>query len=321
MNCLITGGAGFIGSNLARFLLEKGWEVRVLDNLSTGREDNLEEVLPSLEFIRGDIRDPGAMALAVKGREIVFHLAALPSVPRSIADPVTSHDVNVNGTLNVLLAARDSGVRRVVLASSSSIYGDQQELPRTETLSPRPLSPYAVSKLTGEYYARAFSVVYGLDTVSLRYFNVFGPRQDPDSPYAAVIPRFMEALCKGGRPVIYGDGSQSRDFTFVGNVCLANWLAATNGKPLAGEAFNVGCGRSYTLLELLENLKQVLGRNNLEPCFEPPRTGDVQHSLADIDKARRIFGYMPVSDFRAELVRTCRWFEHTRKTDGGEDQM
>lgn len=316
MNCLITGGAGFIGCNLARYLLEKGCRVRVLDDLSTGREDNLRELSGSLEFIRGDIRDPVTVARTVEDCDAVFHQAALPSVPRSIADPAASHDVNVNGTLNVLLASRDKGVRRVVLASSSSVYGDREELPRNEEQSPRPLSPYAVSKLAGEYYARSFSTVYGLDTVSLRYFNVFGPRQDPESPYAAVIPRFMEALRAGRSPVIYGDGSQSRDFTFVENVCLVNWLAATAEKPLMGEVFNVGCGRSYTLLELLENLSAVMGRRDPDPRFEPPRAGDVRHSLADIGKAARMLGYEPIPDFRAELEKTCRWFMHSRQGNG-----
>lgn len=316
MECLITGGAGFIGSNLARLLLEKKCRVRVLDNLATGRMENLREVLSRLEFIKGDIRDRKTVDRAAQGCTFVFHQAALPSVPRSIADPETSHDVNVNGTLNVLLAARDAGVKRVVLASSSSVYGDQKELPRVETLPPRPLSPYAVSKLTGEYYARSFSVVYGLDTVSLRYFNVFGPRQDPDSPYAAVIPRFMEALFRGQTPVIYGDGSQSRDFTYVENVCMINWLAATAADRLDGEVFNVGCGGSYSLLELLDKLARVMGRGPVTPSFEAARPGDVLHSLADIGRARRRLGYDPHPDFETELGRTSEWYGRSRDGNG-----
>ncbi len=316
MECLITGGAGFIGSNLARFLLGQGCRVRILDDLSTGRQENLSRIQSEVDFIRGDIRDLDTVRKAVQSCDLVFHLAALPSVPRSIADPGTSHSVNVNGTLNVLLAARDAEVRRVVLASSSSVYGDQKELPRVETQPPRPLSPYAVSKLTGEYYARSFSVVYGLDTVSLRYFNVFGPHQDPNSPYAAVIPRFMEALSQGQSPVIYGDGSQSRDFTFVENVCRINWLAATVAQPLAGEVFNVGCGHSFTLLEILERLVQILGAGQVKPVFEAPRAGDVKHSLADIGKARRILGYAPEPDLTDELRLTCEWFGRSRDGNG-----
>ncbi|MCE5271896.1 SDR family oxidoreductase [bacterium] len=316
MECLITGGAGFIGSNLARFLLGQGCRVHILDDLSTGRQENLSRIQSEVDFIRGDIRDLDTVRKAMQGCELVFHLAALPSVPRSIADPETSHSVNVNGTLNVLLAARDASVRRVMLASSSSVYGDQKELPRVETQPPRPLSPYAVSKLTGEYYARSFSVVYGLDTVSLRYFNVFGPHQDPDSPYAAVIPRFMEALSQGVSPVIYGDGSQSRDFTFVENVCRINWLAATAAEPLAGEVFNVGCGHSFTLLEILDRLALILGAEQVKPFFEAPRSGDVKHSLADIGKARRILGYAPEPDLTAELRLTCEWFGRSRDGNG-----
>ncbi|HUU26461.1 MAG TPA: SDR family oxidoreductase [archaeon] len=308
MNCLITGGAGFIGSNLAEYLLKKGWRVRILDNLSTGKLENLDSMIEQLEFIEGDIRDESLVEKAIRDCPIIFHQAALPSVPRSIADPAASHDVNVNGTFKLLLAAQRAKARRVILASSSSVYGDSEVLPRREELTPSPLSPYAVTKLAGEYYARAFSQVYGLETVSLRYFNVFGPRQDPDSPYAAVVPRFIQALLNDQRPVIYGDGLQSRDFTYVDHVSEINYLAATSNGNFCGEVFNVGCGRRFTLLELLEILKVIAGRPAVEPVFEPPQPGDVRHSQASIDKARKLLGYQPQTDFPEELKKTSRWF-------------
>jgi nucleoside-diphosphate-sugar epimerase len=319
MKCLVTGGAGFIGSNLTERLLAEGWQVTVLDDLSTGKLANLSTFLSRIEFIEGDIRDAGLLEKAASGCGVVFHQAALPSVPRSIADPARSHDVNVNGSLNVLLAARNAGVQRVVLASSSSVYGDSPVLPRSEDLNPRPLSPYAAGKLSMEYYARVFSAVYGLETVCLRYFNVFGPRQDPESPYAAVIPRFMRAIRQNHPPVVFGDGSQSRDFTFVDQVCQANCLAATAVKPLLGEVCNVGCGRSYSILDLLGALKEIMGRPELEPEFQPARAGDVLRSLADIRKARELLGYSPRSDFKAELELTCRWFESMGQGNGTEE--
>ncbi len=309
MRCLITGGAGFIGSNLVNYLLAKDWQVRVLDNLSTGRKENLAAIIDRLDFIEGDIRDMALLEETLKGCQVVFHQAALPSVPRSIAEPILTHDVNVNGTLNLLLAARQVDVGRVILASSSSVYGDSEVMPRTEELAPKPLSPYAAAKLTGEYYARVFATVYGLETISLRYFNVFGPRQDPDSTYAAVIPRFIKALSEGRAPVIYGDGRQSRDFTYVDHVCEVNYLAATSSEPWRGEILNVGCGRSVTVLEVLETLKKIMECEDINPRFEPPRPGDVKDSLADIEKARRLLAFEPQSDFTAELTKTLNWFK------------
>ncbi|MEA2064527.1 MAG: SDR family oxidoreductase [Gemmatimonadota bacterium] len=312
MKCMITGGAGFIGSNLAGYLLEKNWQVVVLDDLSTGKRENLAPVLGQVEFIQGDIRDRELVARLLDGCRVVFHQAALPSVPRSIAEPELSHDVNVNGTLNLLLAARDAGIGRVVLASSSSVYGDSPVMPRTEVLAPRPLSPYAASKLAGEYYARAISAVYGLETVCLRYFNVFGPRQDPFSQYSAVIPLFIKALAAGERPTVYGDGGQSRDFTFVDHVCRMNYLAAVAQGPFKGEVFNVGCGRSITVIELLEALKALMSRMEIEPVFKPSRPGDVAESLADVSKAESVLKFEPESDFTAELTETVRWFEQCK---------
>ena len=309
MRCLVTGGAGFIGSNLVEYLMAKNWQVRVLDDLSTGKKENLAGLIDRWDFIEGDIRDAALLDSALEGCQIVFHQAALPSVPRSIAEPLLTHDVNVNGTLNLLLAARRAGVGRVVLASSSSVYGDSEVLPRTENLVPKPLSPYAVGKLTGEYYAGVFATVYGLETICLRYFNVFGPRQDPDSTYAAVIPRFIKDLSDGEAPVIYGDGRQSRDFTYVDHVSQVNYLAATGTGPWHGEVLNVGCGRSITVLDLLETLKRIMKCERIEPRFEPPRSGDVKDSLAGIDKARKLLKFSPRSDFTAELTKTLNWFE------------
>jgi UDP-glucose 4-epimerase len=308
MNCLITGGAGFIGSNLAEYLLRKGWQVRILDNLSTGKMENLTTVIKDVDFIAGDIRDQSLVGKAVLGCPIVFHQAALPSVLRSITEPFLTHDVNVNGTLNVLLAARQAGVKRLIFASSSSVYGDSEVLPRSEEIFPCPLSPYAVTKLTGEYYARVFAHVYGMETICLRYFNVFGPRQDPDSAYAAVIPRFIQTLLQGRSPVIYGDGRQSRDFTYVDHVSEINYLAATSEISFRGEVLNVGCGRRFDLVELLDLLKEITDRHSVEPVFEPPRPGDVRHSQASIEKARRLLGFSPETDFARELEKTCRWF-------------
>ncbi|MBN2288471.1 MAG: SDR family oxidoreductase [Candidatus Glassbacteria bacterium] len=309
MKCLITGGAGFIGSNLAAYLVAKNWQVRVLDNLSTGKQENLDPVAGRADFIEGDIRDAGLLDKVLKGCAVVFHQAALPSVPRSIAEPELSHDVNVNGTLNLLLAARRSGVGRVILASSSSVYGDSEVFPRIEDQIPMPLSPYAVAKLAGENYARVFATVYGMETVCLRYFNIFGPRQDPDSAYSAVIPRFIKALSNGEAPVIYGDGLQSRDFTYVDHVSEVNYLAATAPGPWRGEILNVGCGRNITLLEVLETLKRIKKCKTVKPRFEPPRTGDVRNSLASIDKAHKLLNFKPESDFTTELARTLSWFE------------
>jgi len=301
MRCLVTGGAGFIGSNLAAELVRRGHAVCVLDNLSTGRRSNLAGV--DCEFREGDLRDPGAVSGAVRGCEVVFHLGALPSVPRSIADPVASNEVNVGGTLNVLQAARGSGVRRVVFASSSSVYGNAPEQVKSEDLPPRPLSPYAVSKLAAEKYCQVFTGVYGLETACLRFFNVFGPNQDPDSPYAAVIPLFTRLAMEGRPPVVNGDGGQSRDFTFVRNVVEGNILAAS-APGASGLVMNVACGGSVTVDTLAREILRLLGREDLVPVHGPVRAGDVRHSRADITLAARVLGYTPLVPFEEGLAIT-----------------
>ena len=306
MRALVTGGAGFIGSNLAAALVERGDEVAVVDNLSTGRRSNLADISRDVRFLEGDVRDEALLARALKGVEVVFHQAALPSVARSVEAPWDSHEVNASGTLKVLLAARKAGARRVVYASSSSAYGDSPALPKVETMAPAPLSPYAVSKLAGEYYCRIFPSLFGLETVSLRYFNVFGPRQDPKSQYAAVVPLFITRVLSGETIHIDGDGGQSRDFTFIENVVEANILAAA--KPgVAGEVFNIGVGRANTINELLASICSVTG---LEARVEngPSRAGDVRHSLADISKARKMLGYEPKYDLRAGLEKAVSYF-------------
>jgi UDP-glucose 4-epimerase len=307
---LITGGAGFIGSNLLAELLARGHEVAVFDNFATGRRRNLEPFAGHFELIEGDLRDAAAVRKAVKGRRFVLHQGALSSVGRSVQDPGTSNDVNVNGTLNVLLAARDEGVQRVVAASSSSVYGDTPTLPKVETMPVLPMSPYAVSKLAAEKYCAAFHRVYGLQTVALRYFNVFGPRQDPTSQYSAVIPRFITALKRREAPVIYGDGQQSRDFTFVADVVQANLLAC-EASGAAGDFFNVACGRRFSLLELLDTLCDLMGVR-VGPQHEPARAGDVRHSLADIGKIQRAMGFEPRWTFRAGLEKTVAHFQEER---------
>jgi UDP-glucose 4-epimerase len=291
MNVLVTGGAGFIGSNLVEGLLERGHAVRVLDNFSTGKRENLDTVRDDVELIEGDIRSYHLVQQAVNGVEVVFHQAALPSVPRSVNDPITTDEVNVGGTLNVLEASRMAGVRRVVYASSSSVYGNSPELPKHEGMTPNPLSPYAVSKLAGEHYCRVYASIYGLETVALRYFNVFGPRQDPNSQYSAVIPRFVSLIRQGRRPTVFGDGEQSRDFTFVSNVVRANLLAATVGCA-GGLVLNCACGERTTLNQIIRLVGQFAGRA-VAPLYEQPRVGDVQHSLAAIELAREKLGYEP----------------------------
>ena len=307
--CLVTGGAGFIGSHIADALIARGDQVRVLDNFSTGRHANLAHLGRAVELLKGDLRDPDAVQTAMAGVELVFHEGALPSVPRSVKDPATSNAVNVTGTLNVLMAARDAGVRRVIYASSSSLYGNVDVSPKHEGLVPAPASPYAVSKLTGEYYCQAFTQVYGLETVALRYFNVFGPRQDPDSPYAAVIPIFVSQMRAGRRPTVHGDGTQSRDFTYIRNVVHANLLAAEAPRA-AGMAMNAACGDSITLLELIERLNGLLG-TQLAPEFGPPREGDVKHSRADISRAEELLGYRPVATFEEGLAETVTYLCET----------
>jgi len=302
---LVTGGAGFIGSHIAETLLKQGESVRVFDNLATGRSSNLEPLqglAGHFEFVQGDLRDSNAVRAAVEGVEVVFHQGALASVPRSIAEPVISLETNIIGTQNVLLAARDAGVRRVVYASSSSVYGDTPVLPKHEEMPTAPMSPYAVQKLTGELLCGVFTRIYGLETVALRYFNVFGPRQDPTSEYAAVIPRFLTALLEKRRPIVFGDGEQTRDFTYIENVVQANLLAATS--PVAvGAAMNIGCGELISLNAVLQTAGELLG-THVHAEYRDPRPGDVRDSLADISRARRLLDYRPKVTFREGLART-----------------
>jgi nucleoside-diphosphate-sugar epimerase len=306
----VTGGAGFIGSNLVSALVAEGHRVRVLDDLSTGSMANLREVADAVDVLVGDVRAPDQVRTAMAAAEVVFHLAALPRVARSVADPLGTHIVNVNGTLNVLLAARDSGARRVVFASSSSVYGDTRVLPEHEELPPRPRSPYAASKLACEAYCRSFGAVYGLETVSLRFFNVFGPRQDPTGEYATAVPRFISLMLSGERPVVFGDGRQSRDFTHIENVVRACRLAADAGPDAVGEVVNVGCGQRTSLLELIDMLNGIL-RTELEPEFTDPRPGDVRETEAAIGRAEALLGYRPWVDLRTGLASTVDWFvEH-----------
>jgi len=304
MKYLVTGGGGFIGSNIVMHLLDNGATVRVLDNFSSGKRENL---LPyaehkKFELFEGDMRSFHIVRDAVKGVDFILHQGALPSVPRSINDPLTSNDVNILGTLNILEAAREFGVKRVIYASSSSVFGNSPTLPKVETMPSAPLSPYALTKYTGEQYCRIFTRIYDLETVSLRYFNVFGPNQDPTSQYSAVIPKFIRAILEDREPIIYGDGSQSRDFTYVMNNVEANLLACTT-KDIAGEVFNIACGERFTLIDLVKEINTILNKN-VEPRFEPVRTGDVKHSLADISKAQKQLGYKVKVGFKEGLERT-----------------
>jgi UDP-glucose 4-epimerase len=303
---LVTGGGGFIGSHIVDRLLAEGHGVRVLDNFATGRRENLLGVLSDIELVEGDIQSYERVHNAVSGCDVVLHQGALPSVPRSVQDPLTSNATNVTGTLNVLLAARDSGVRRVVYASSSSIYGANPELPKHEGLLPQPISPYAVAKLAGEGFCRSFHEVFGLETVALRYFNVFGPRQDPMSQYAAVIPNFITALKDGGQPVVYGDGEQSRDFTYVGNVVDGN-LLAMSADGVAGKAYNLAAGQRTTLNELLSQIGSLVG-SEPNARYEAARLGDVKHSQADVSAAGRDLGYSPGVSLQEGLRLTLEWF-------------
>lgn len=303
---LVTGGAGFIGSNIVEELVGRGKPVRIIDNFSTGRRENLAGFENAVELVEADIRDAGAVTEAMRGVEYVLHQAALASVQRSVDDPVASNEVNVTGTLNLLQAARAASVKRFVYASSSSVYGDSEELPKHEGMPVNPKSPYAVGKLTAEYYVRIFSAIYGLPTVSLRYFNVFGPRQDPDSDYSAVIPLFIKALLTESTPVIFGDGEQSRDFTYIDNVVAANLLACEPEVP-AGKAYNVACGDRFTLNYLLDTLKKITGVS-VEAEFAPPRTGDVKHSMAAIERAASDMGYRVLVDFSSGLEKTVEWY-------------
>jgi nucleoside-diphosphate-sugar epimerase len=304
---LVTGGGGFIGSHLAEALLSDGHEVRILDNFATGRRENLLGFERELELIEGDIQSAERVYKATSGCDVVFHQAAMPSVPRSIQDPLTSNASNVVGTLNVLLAARDNELRRVVFASSSSVYGASEALPKQETQTPLPISPYAVAKLAGEGYCRSFCAVYGLETVALRYFNVFGPRQDPLSQYAAVIPNFLTAVLEGHSPTIFGDGNQTRDFTYISNVVDANRLAM-EAQGVAGQAINVACGARISLNDVVGALAELAGRE-IDPVYLPPRAGDVPHSMANIDLARELLGFEPAVSFSKGLARTIDDFQ------------
>jgi nucleoside-diphosphate-sugar epimerase len=307
---LVTGGAGFIGSHIAEELVKRGERVRVIDNLSTGKPENLHHLMREIEFIEGDLLDQETTIQAMEGIDFVLHQAAIPSVPRSIQDPKGSTENNLNGTLHLLLAARDAGVKRLVYASSSSVYGDSPTLPKKEDFPPAPLSPYAASKLAGEYYCQVFSQVYGLETVSLRYFNVFGPRQDPLSLYAAVIPAFIAAALAKRPLVVYGDGEQTRDFSFVANVVQANLLAC-EVEGIAGETFNVGGGDQTSLNQLVKELQMIVN-TDLKIEYADPRPGDVKHSLASVEKAQKFMGYESAIQFGEGLRRTVEWFASTQ---------
>lgn len=305
---VVTGGAGFIGSHIVQRLLKDGHNVRVVDNLATGEKANLAPLLKDIEFHQVSITDKAALDKIFTGVDCVFHQAALPSVPRSIADPLTTHEYNVTGTLNVLLAARDAGVRRVVYAASSSAYGDIEGEFKVETMPVRPISPYGVAKLAGEMYCQSFTQVYGLETVCLRYFNVFGPRQDPTSQYAAVIPLFVTSMLDSKKPVIYGDGLQSRDFTYIDNVVHGNLLAAHAPKAV-GQVMNLATGGRVSLLELVEKINAVLG-TDIQPIHADERPGDIKHSRAAVDLARELLDYTPVVDFDEGLARTIAWYQN-----------
>lgn len=308
---LVTGGAGFIGSHIAAALSASGARVRILDDLSTGHRENLDEIGGDIEFVEGSVADEQLLAAALENVELIFHEAAIPSVPRSVEAPRNTHVASVDGTFSLLLAAREAGVKRVVYAASSSAYGDQPTLPKSEQMPPDPLSPYAVAKLVGEYYCRVFTRVYGLETVSLRYFNVFGPRQDPGSPYSGVVSRFISALLNKERPVIFGDGEQSRDFTYIDNVVAAN-LSAASAPNAAGKVINIANGQRVTLNQLLEELKQLTGQADVTAEYREARIGDVRHSLADITMARELLGYESKVDLRAGLQHTLDWWKTSR---------
>ena len=308
---LVTGGAGFIGSNLADELIRQGAKVVIIDNFVTGFRENLEEIKGDFEFVEGDLNDDDKLKKAVENVEIIFHEAALPSVPRSVENPLETHNACVNATFNLLLKARDSGVKRLVYAASSSAYGNQETLPKVETMSPDPLSPYAAAKLMCEYYCKVFSSVYQLETFSLRYFNVFGPRQNPSSMYSGVISRFVDALMKDTPPIIYGDGETSRDFTYIANVVDANIKAAQTTEGI-GEVLNVANGERISLNELLEVLKKITGKENVEAEYQPERKGDVKHSQADNNRAKEWIGYEKLVGLEEGLRNTIEWWKASR---------
>ncbi len=308
MKYLVTGGAGFIGSNIVAELLRQGHEVRVLDNFATGKRENILPLLKnhSLQLIEGDLRSFHIVRTAVKGVDYILHQGALPSVPRSINDPITTNDVNILGMLNVLEAAKEFAVKRIVLASSSSIYGNSETLPKVESMPVNPMSPYALTKYAQERYCQVFYQLYGVETVALRYFNVFGPNQDPTSEYSAVIPKFIKLILDDKQPLIFGDGSQSRDFTFVDNNVWAN-IRACEAEKAPGEVINIACGERYTMIDLVMMINEILGKN-VEPLFAADRAGDVKHSLASIDKARDILGFKVLVDFKTGLEKTIEYY-------------
>ena len=308
---VVTGGTGFIGSHIVETVAASGAKVRIVDDLSTGHRENLDDLSGDIDFIEGSVADLSLMNRVFKDAEVIFHEAAIPSVPRSVENPTQSHVASVDGTFNLLMAAREQNVRRVVYAASSSAYGDQPALPKVEDMCPDPLSPYAVAKLVGEYYCQVFSRVYGLETVSLRYFNVFGPRQDPGSQYSGVVSRFISSLCSGERPVIFGDGEQSRDFTYIDNVVSANLKAATSSQAI-GKVINIATGERITLNQLLSELKELIGKPDVAVDFREPRVGDVRHSLADITRARELLGYAPTVGLREGLEKTIEWWKSSR---------
>ena len=308
---LVTGGAGFIGSNLADELIQQGAKVNIIDNLVTGFRENLEEIQGDFEFIEGDINDDTALSKAIDGVEIVFHQAALPSVPRSVKNPLETHEACTNATFNLLLKAKENGVKRLIYAASSSAYGNQKTLPKVETMKPEPRSPYAAAKLMGEYYCSVFNEVYGIETLALRYFNVFGPRQNPSSFYSGVISRFIDALMGGKTPVIFGDGEQSRDFTYIKNVVNANIKAAQTDKGF-GKVMNTANGERISLNELLENLKNITGKTDAQAEYQDERVGDVKHSQADNNLAIETFGYEKLVDLEEGLQNTIDWWKESR---------
>ena len=304
---LVTGGAGFIGSHVTEGLIKRGHDVRIIDNFLTGKRENIASFLDKIELIEGDIRDIDTCRQSLEGVDFVLHQAALPSVPRSIEDPILTSEINIQGTLNLLVASRDAEIKKFIFASSTSVYGDDPRLPKKEGMEGTPLSPYAVSKIAGEKYCQIFSQIYGLPTVCLRYFNVFGPRQDPFSQYAAVVPNFITKMLKGKSPTIFGDGEQSRDFTYISNVVEANFLAAVD-EGVSGEFFNLACGERITVNSLAKKINEII-KKEITPIHDEPRPGDIRHSLADISKAREMLKYEPLVSLDEGVEKTIRWYQ------------